>query len=247
MTRALISASVASSTSTPSSRARFARMACASGRGRRLELDDEAGAEALDQPLLDARDVLRAAVRGHHELAARVEQRVEGVEELLARLLAAGEELDVVDQQHVRLAEALLEATRAALAHRVDELARELLDRGVADREARAEALDVVAHGVQQMRLAHAGRAVQEERVVGVARQLGDGERRRVGEVVLLADHELLEGVLRVQVGRAAPAGAAAGAGRGRRSAGARHSAPTTSTVARSSKRRCAARRSSGR
>ena len=200
MTRALISASVGSSIATPSSRARFARMAARAGCGRRLELDDEACSEALDQALLDPRDVLRAAVRGHRELAPRVEQRVEGVEELLTRLLAAGEELDVVDQQHVRLAEALLEATRAPFAHRVDELARELLDRGVANREARAEALDVVAHGVQQMRLAQAGRAVQEERVVRVARQLGDGERRRMGEVVLLADHELLEGVLRVQV-----------------------------------------------
>ena len=50
-----------------------------------------------------------------------VEQRVEGVEELLARLGAAGEELDVVDQHHVGAAEAVLEVTRPALAHRVDE------------------------------------------------------------------------------------------------------------------------------
>ena len=52
------------------------------------------------------------------------------------------------------------------------------------------------------MRLAQAGRAVQEEWVVRVGGQLGHRKRRRVGEVVLLADHELLEGVLRVQVRR---------------------------------------------
>ena len=54
---------------------------------------------------------------------------------------------------------------------------------------------------MQQVGLADAGRAVEEERVVGLAGQLGDGERGGVGEAVRVADDELLEGVLRVEAG----------------------------------------------
>ena len=115
--------------------------------------------------------------------------------------VAPGEELDVVDEDHVRAAKALLEAGRALHAHGLDELARELLDRRVAHAQPGAVALDVVADRVQQVRLADPGRAVQEERVVGLAGQLGDRQRRGVGEAVAVADHELVEGVLRVQAG----------------------------------------------
>jgi hypothetical protein len=45
----------------------------------------------------------------------------------------------------------------------------------------------------QQMRLADAGRAADEQRVVCVRGQLGDGQRRGVGEPVAVADHELPE------------------------------------------------------
>ena len=132
-----------------------------------------------------------------------------------------------------------------SLAHRVDELARELLDRRVAHLQTRAEALDVVADRVEQVRLADPGRAVQEERVVGVAGQLGDRERRGVREAVARADHELVEGVLRVQA--VGVGGAAAPGPRRRRVGGASQSAPTTSTSACASNPAAAARRSSGR
>jgi hypothetical protein len=57
-----------------------------------------------------------------------------------------------------------------------------------------------VADRVQQVRLAEARRAVEEERVVRLAGQLGDGERRRVGKAVGVADDELVERELRVQL-----------------------------------------------
>ena len=220
----------------------------AQGRRRRLELDHQAGAEALGQAVLEIGQVVGAAVGGHHQLAPGVEQGVEGVEELLARLGPAGEELDVVDQDDVGAAEVVLEVLGAVAAHRVDEAGGELLDRGVADAQPRAVALDVVADRVQQVGLAEPGRAVQEERVVRLGRQLGDGQRGGVGEAVALADHELVEAVLRVEpaagggVGR--PGLGASGAAP---SAGAAQAGPTTSTTAWPSKRRVAARRSSGR
>jgi hypothetical protein len=84
-------------------------------------------------------------------------------------------------------------------AHGVDEASGELLDRRVAHAQSGAVALDVVADRVEQMGLAEPRLAVQEKRVVGLGGQLRHGERSRVGEAVALADHELVEAVLRVQ------------------------------------------------
>ena len=41
---------------------------------------------------------------------------------------------------------------------------------------------------------------MEEERVVGLARGLGDGQRGGVGEAVAVADDELVERVARVEV-----------------------------------------------
>jgi hypothetical protein len=58
---------------------------------------------------------------------------------------------------------------------------------------------------LQQVGLAQAGVAVDEQRVVGLRGSLGDGDRRGVREPVARADDEGLEGVLRVQPGLARP------------------------------------------
>ena len=112
----------------------------------------------------------------------------------------------------------LLKPAAPSLRTRADELAGEGLDGRVAHGQAVAVARDVVADRVQQVRLAEPGRAVQEERVVGLAGQLGDGERRGVREAVAVADDELLERVLRVQADASRrPSCARLGLGRGRR------------------------------
>ena len=76
---------------------------------RRFERDGQAPAEARDQALLDAGDLLRVRVAGDDDLLVRLDQRVEEVEELLLRAALAAEELDVVDQQQVERAVVALE------------------------------------------------------------------------------------------------------------------------------------------
>ena len=68
-----------------------------------------------------------------HDLLLRVVERVEGVEELLLGRVLAGDELDVVHQEHVELAVAPLELVHALEAQRVDELVQEALGREVQD------------------------------------------------------------------------------------------------------------------
>ena len=78
----------------------------AGGELGRLDVGDEAGLEALAQPVLQRLEVCGRSIGGEHDLAPAVVQGVEGVEELLLGLGLALEELDVVDEQHVDVAEA---------------------------------------------------------------------------------------------------------------------------------------------
>ena len=154
-------------------------------------------------------ELLGRPVGGEHDLLVGVVEGVEGVEELLLRLDLALEELDVVDEQHVDVAVAALEAVLPVVADRVDELVGELLAGHVAHLGAGVEAADVVSDGVQQVGLAESGVAVDQQRVVGLARGLGDGDGGGVREPVRRADDEGLEGVLRVEPGLQRGRGAA--------------------------------------
>ena len=67
---------------------------------------------------------------------------------------------------------------------------------------------DVPADGVHQMGLAEPDPAIEEERVVGRRRRLGDPPRRRVGELVGLADDEIAEHEARIERAADLPLGA---------------------------------------
>ena len=145
------------------------------------ELGAEAPAEAVAEALRQPRERLRRAVAGEHDLLARGVKGVERVDELLLGVLLALERLDVVDQQGVELAVALLEALRPVLAERADELGREPLRGRVVDGQLRAPAAQVVDDRAQQVRLAEPRRAVEEQRVVGLARAARRPPGRRSG------------------------------------------------------------------
>ena len=90
----------------------------------RLDVGEQALLEPAAHAVLEA-DLVGRPVGRQHDLAVGLVQVVEGVEELLQRLLLALEELHVVDQQHVDVAVAALEPVAAAGLHRLDELVEE--------------------------------------------------------------------------------------------------------------------------
>ena len=153
-------------------------------------------------------------VGGQDDLLVLHVQGVEGVEELLQGLLLAAQELDVVEQEDVDLAVAVLEAVHVAVGHGGDEVGDELLAGDVLDADAGVELARVVADGVQQVGLAQARSAVDEQGVVGAlvvvdgqvegvevrpGRGLGDGEGRGPGQAVGGALDVGVEGVARVE------------------------------------------------
>ena len=127
------------------------------------------------------------------------------MEELLLGALLAGEELNVVDEQDVDVAELVAERGHLVVADGVDHLVGELFAGDVADGGVGLAALYVVADGVHEMGLAHADAAVEEERVVGLGGALGDGLGGGHGELVAAADDEGVELVARVELGGGVP------------------------------------------
>jgi hypothetical protein len=119
--------------------------------------------ESGHEPFLERRWVGRPVTR-EHDLPVRLVERIERVEELLLRALLAGQELDVVDQEHVRGAVAALELQRGRVLDGVDHLVHELLGGDEHDPRARALRPHRVADRVHEVGLAEAdaagGRAV---------------------------------------------------------------------------------------
>jgi hypothetical protein len=76
----------------------------------------------------------RCLVAGDHQLLAALVQGVEDMEEHVLRFLLAGEELHIVDDQHVHHLVELREVAHGVVLHRLDELLGELLRRYVEDR-----------------------------------------------------------------------------------------------------------------
>ena len=177
------------------------------------DVDDHALAEARAQALLELLELARRPVAGDHDLLAGLVQRVERVEELDLRLLLLGEELHVVDDQHVVVAVGLLEALDAALVgDRVDEVVGEALAGDVPDLELGVLLERRVGDRLGEVGLAEAGVGVDEHRVVGGRRRLGDaaGDGRRV--LVVGAGDEAVEDVARVEVAGGLGRGSAAAA-----------------------------------
>ena len=163
-----------------------------------MDVDDKAALEALAQAIFERLQVGWRAVRAQHDLATTVVEGVEGVEELLLGPGLVLEELNVVEQEHVDVAKVRLEGLGLSARERSEKLVGERLSGRAPHREAGTMGQDEVRDRAEQMRLAHARRAIDEERVVGVPGHLGDGECSCVGKSVAIADHEMLEGELRV-------------------------------------------------
>ena len=160
---------------------------------RRLDVGGKAPLKPGAQTLLQGFDLLRGAVRRDDDLAAIVVQRVEGVEKLLLRALLAGQELDVVDQKHVRLAVALAELLHRCRLNGGDRLVREFFTIHVNNVEIRVVLLDLNFDGVQQVRLAQTRRPVDEQRVVRAGGVRGHGLRGGKRKLVRRPLDEVLE------------------------------------------------------
>ena len=122
------------------------------------------------------------------------------MEELFLRLRLAGEEVNVVDQEEIALlAVAAAEIVHPLVLKRLHELVHEALGADVDDARARSLFAHAVREGVDEVRLAEARTAADEERVVTAPSDACRRHRRGVRELVGRPDDEVGERVLRVE------------------------------------------------
>jgi hypothetical protein len=133
---------------------------------RRLDVRDQAPVQARGEALLHASHVGGDPVGGDDDLFACLVEGVEDVKKLIHGAVAARDELDVVDKEDVAvLAVAAAELIKGVGADGADELVHEALGALEGDPEVWALAEDVVAEGVEEVGLAEADAAVDEEGV----------------------------------------------------------------------------------
>src|SRR5215510_2721659 len=118
------------------------------------------------------------------------------MEKLFLHALLMGEELDIINQQDVHVAELIAEGGHAVIAQGIDQLVGELFAGDVADGRLRLASLDLMTDGLHEMGLAHAYAAIDEQRVVGLGRTLRYGLGRRVGKLVAGAYDKSIKRVL---------------------------------------------------
>jgi hypothetical protein len=110
-----------------------------------------------------------------------------------------GEELDVVEQQEVDELVALAELVDLIRRERPAQLLDEVLERRVLDVELPVHLHRVGRDRAHEVRLAEAGAAVDEQRVVHRPRRLRDRVRGRRREPIGRADDEVVEPVPTVE------------------------------------------------
>ena len=164
----------------------------------------------------ESRNVLGRRIARNHDLLLVIVQLIEGVKELFLGALFIAEELDIVHEQDVGLAIALVELLHALGAYAGDHVVHEALAGGIDDAHGAVAIDQLAADGVHQMGLAHAHAAVQEQRIVAARGVGGHGFRGGVSELVAGADDERIEGEFRIEGGRGGVGFARTGAQRRR-------------------------------
>ena len=159
------------------------------------EVRDHAPRETRGETGLELGDLGRRPVGREDDLATRLVQGVEGVEELLLGGVLAADEVHVVDEEEVGLAIASPEVVHRTLADGRDDVVGELLGGDIGDAGRGGAPDDVLGDRLHEMRLAEAGGTVEEERVIGLPGRLRDGGGGGGGEIVGLSDDEGIEGI----------------------------------------------------
>ena len=161
---------------------------------RRCHIHHQAPLEPGPQPVLQLGDLFWGTVRCQHDLPAGLIQGVEGVKELLLGLYLAGDELDIVHQQDIRLPVLFPELRIAVLPDGGDQLIGEVIALHIDDPCLWPLFTQGVGDSVQQVRLAQSAVTVDKQRIVVLSGLLGHRLGGGKGQLVLGSHHIRLEG-----------------------------------------------------
>src|SRR5579872_3248574 len=126
-------------------------------------------------------------------------ERIEGVKKLFLRSVLAVKELDIVNQQQIERMVIFLEAVECLVLIGAHHIGHVLLGVNVAHVGRGVEFEQHVADRLDEMRLAETYAAIDEKRVVGHPRMLGNLQGRGTCELVRLARHERVKSKGRIE------------------------------------------------
>ena len=92
---------------------------------RGLNVGDESPLETVSEAVLKSRDFLGKSVRGNDDLFVGFVEGVEGMKKLLLSSFLAGQELDVIENEHINITEPGLEFIHSVPAQGGDQLVHE--------------------------------------------------------------------------------------------------------------------------
>ena len=167
---------------------------------RGLDIGKQAPFKTGTQPVFQCGHIAGLPVGGHDDLLMLLVELVEGMEELLLGRLLTGDELDIIDEEQIGFPIFIAEFDVPATLDGGDQLIGELVTLDVDNIGIGIDLSDAVGYGVQQVGFANAGRAIQEQGVIDLARGLTDRNGGAVGEPVGGAYHEIVEIELGIEV-----------------------------------------------
>jgi len=121
------------------------------------------------------------------------------VKKFLLRAIAPGEEVNVIDHQHVDVAIAMTKLIHLATLNGGDELVDEAVAGEIQNARIILALENFLADGLEQVRLAQPDAAVNEQRIVRPARLLADGDGRCVRQPVARTGNKMIEDVIRAE------------------------------------------------
>jgi len=166
----------------------------------RLNVRDKAPFKPRFETVLQTQHLVGRPVGRQNDLAPSLIEVVEGVEEFLLRGILAGNKLDVVDEEEIGAAVFAAELNVPPLLKGRDQFVCKLIAFDVDDVVAWVRPVQLVGNRVEQMRLAEAGRSVDEKRIIGLGRIVCNGQGGRVRKPVRGTDDEVVKGKLRIEL-----------------------------------------------
>ena len=133
------------------------------------------------------------AIAGRHHGPFRGLEGVEGVQKLLLRGQFLGQEVDVVHEKSVGLAELLAKPGQLAQTHGLNEAIGEFLGAQEKDAGLGLQAAQTGIDAFEKMRLAGADGAMEDEGIGPLSRRLDDALGGGVGHAVARADDEVFQ------------------------------------------------------
>lgn len=121
------------------------------------------------------------------------------MEEDFLESFLAGEEVDIINQQNIDVAEMVAEIRQGFPVQGIDVQIAEFLTEQILDFGLFYLLADGLGNGLQQMSLAKAGRTMDEKRIVNRSRRAGNGMTGAMGEAVVAADDERIESVMGIE------------------------------------------------